>query len=388
MQSIPRVLLSLGVVLALLYLLVSDQCYSLEVVPHAEPDDEIRVMYLEAPLFKVHLGDVLEKVNLFHVGLGFENLRSGENWTVDYIATVSVLESVFPLEMGDSGTDMTWLDGGHVVIAEGIDEEYWTRYTDVYSISGDAFNRFICWTPTYNATLPHYLLFSIYNDKVPVDDQVKDPIKSGNTCIEFCWVAMQVMHNLGGVKTREADTLKRDLMYLVIGEKPELVNPRKQKDVEELRKFYDNWLWIRNIKDISWEEALNKTISMFKGQWHYHFRDEHQNHAYYRMQLVKPYFGISYRDVAIPTEKDPRAPQNVSYSNQFQMCHKYVDNGISPLGIALIVMAVGTGVLIPIIVAMAITVIIFFIHKRQELAKSSEPGLYASTSIQGYQTVE
>lgn len=241
LPSVQRHLLSLALLFAAITFLTLAQSahsapFTNKVVPRADPRDEIRVLYLEAPLFKLHLGDVLEKVNLFHVGLGFENMRSGENWTVDYIATVSVIDSVFPRSMGDRDMNFTWQDGGHVVFADGIDEEYWTRFTDLYTISGDVFNRFFCWAPTYNASEPNYLLFSIFSDSVPIDEQVHKPIKSGHTCIDFVWTSLRVLHNLGGVKTRESNVLERDLMYLVTNSRPELVDQGNEQEVEQLRE--------------------------------------------------------------------------------------------------------------------------------------------------------
>lgn len=65
-------------------------------------------------------------------------------YTVDYIASTSVLAATFPALTATS--DLYFRDGGHVQFNKtGIDYAYWTKEMPVFKINGEQLNKYMCW---------------------------------------------------------------------------------------------------------------------------------------------------------------------------------------------------------------------------------------------------
>jgi hypothetical protein len=251
-------------------------------------DDElIEVWYLEAPLLKDKFGNLLSKFNLFHAGFGF--IQNGKNLdhyeaTIDYSATYSVLDAIFPtLVRNQTGAvvDLIWKNQGQVNMNERIDYQYWTQQTKMFQITGRIYKEFLCWIPNYNKEFSAYELFEVTN---PYSRAI---LLSSTNCEDFVWEAFKMFYDLGGtVYGSIYEPPSRDSISLF----SQTVTPVDyQSNKQDILNFYTSWQFDPSMVNMTAQELILQIEKWFKGSFYYYFRG-----VYYKLLLEHPYCVFTY----------------------------------------------------------------------------------------------
>eukprot|EP01133_Synstelium_polycarpum_P001182 gene1182-1359_t len=252
-----------------------------------ELDDTIEVFYVEAPLMEAEYGNQLAIFNMFHAALLFKSTTTNETVIAEYDAAPSVASTIIPNIDNSTGTpQIVWYTEGITVI-KGYNATYWSGRSFMMLITGDIYQKFICWVPAYNAT-----------------------------------------HHLGGYL---ADVIaRRDFMTLYVTEPPTLItNPEDPIVNAELVAFYSSWHFAKNE---TFEQILDQIKVISMGNFYFYYE-----HQYYNLSLAQnavPMLGplnFTYRYDPVPAGIPD--PSSVIFSSDSCMPKKHYENQICTFGL-------------------------------------------------------
>jgi len=137
-------------------------------------------------------------LNGYHGGLGFKNVRTGYNITVNFDALPTFMGAVVPeLVYHPNGeVELSWSDDGGVLIYLGINMTFWAYGSeDLVNITGAQFNILLDWFVDYNSTNQPYDIWSVFT-QYPLQpwDQTWIP---AHDCFAFVWQAMDQITQQG-----------------------------------------------------------------------------------------------------------------------------------------------------------------------------------------------
>jgi ceroid-lipofuscinosis neuronal protein 5 len=99
-----------------------------------------------------------------HDGLGFKNLRTGLNYTMEWYELDQLFNCTFPHVLPDKS--LKWCNQGALCSYDGINDHTWTQYgtiDKVAVINGSIFNQFTTWANHDNDTAVYYETWTVYN---------------------------------------------------------------------------------------------------------------------------------------------------------------------------------------------------------------------------------
>jgi len=148
-------------------------------LPPANPNDQINIFYLIAPLMECDYGNDFTYIGAYHGGLGVYNLNSGFSITLNYDATPSFTQALIP---NISNGELYWNNGGALFIYSGINATYWnSNFELLATIDGNTYTSFMKWIGNYNNTNPWYNIWSVYKH-FP-----ENQLWASDDCFTFVW---------------------------------------------------------------------------------------------------------------------------------------------------------------------------------------------------------
>jgi hypothetical protein len=265
-------------------------------IPKAQPNDRILVLQLEAPLFFAQFGTLLAKFNLFHSGVGFVNLNSKYNWTVEYDALPTFYDSVMPKINRTGGqTTLEWTNYGGAIMYGEINSTYWNKQVVVTEINGTLHNSFIEWLRPANFTWPKYNLFNVM-ERWASDAQQRHVFKPGFTCMDFQWACFGALHELGA-EFPSTLTVKRNYMNVYTGVEPVRVD---FNDPKHTKRILDQYEFMElKFKQMKLIDIIIAALDLIAGELYLRFDNE-----YYLVRTHSPHFNILYKDTKLPGQKN------------------------------------------------------------------------------------
>jgi len=261
-------------------------------VTPALPTDAIDVYYLLAPLLEDDIGTWGETFNVYHGAIGFNNSRTGDEYTLNYDAFDFFRNSLFPIinTNGTNGTQLTWVDGGATYIYTGINESYWIAdQVRVAQINGSVFNQFIKWSPAINETYPYYDMFAL------TDPNTTDIYLNSFDCFDFVWLSFEYLY---AQKVKFDYTVNVSRNYMTFwGESPvdmsELYNTSDyyRTDINDFYIFTE-----LKISDMSVSAWASMTYDVTTEGLFY----IHQDSKYWMTYLEDPLMTIKFLDTPLP----------------------------------------------------------------------------------------
>ncbi|KAN0039780.1 hypothetical protein ACTA71_007016 [Dictyostelium dimigraforme] len=249
-------------------------------------NDDIVVLYLEAPLFFQKFGTLLADINAFHSGLGFYSLNSNETFQVDFVAVPGVLESILPNRIENG--EIIWNTSGKVQFSDTIDNSgYWSSMKEIMIINNQIFETFLCWAQNYNETLSYYQLFDVLNrdtDELLVKSVV---------CNDFVWAGFNSLYNLGGNYINQSIVASRDIVTLYTRQSIEYVQDGSTNP--EIIAFYEAMLKISLPSNQTINSLIQEISELFKGNFYLYV-----NGDYYNVTLDSSPFSFAYSETPLP----------------------------------------------------------------------------------------
>jgi len=249
-------------------------------LPHANPDDQIDVFYIVAPLMECGYNNDFALIDAYHGGIGIVNQNSGFSITLNYDATPSFLSALIPEIQGNN---LVWSNQGAVFIYSGINVTFWyTKIELVANINGDQYNKYMSWIGDFNASYPWYDLWTAV-DSFP--GKILPPYP--HDCFFFVWETYSYLQTLGATII-PSETQVGLLAFLSdnVPVKVDMTNPSVQKDVFN---FYNDM-----VQDITDDGVLGMFEVMLKLVWNDNFYF-HVGSDYYQIINIKfPYVETIY----------------------------------------------------------------------------------------------
>jgi len=164
----------------------------------ALPGDEVVVHWNLSPLlaeqFQHKMGDWF---GLYHCSVGFTNMRTGLNSTVEFGADNFDASLLVPAQ-NNATHAMTWNNTARVKPYEGeLDTYYWQKRTKLATIDGNAYNAMLKWMETAVKTYTRYDMFALESPAGGLKLQ-GDPRFDGFTCFHVARAALEQIAKLAG----------------------------------------------------------------------------------------------------------------------------------------------------------------------------------------------
>jgi len=207
----------------------------------AEQGDQITVHWNLSPLCIEQLGPWGGRAGLFHVSVGFTNLRSGLDSTVEFAADHFDASLILPV-LNYSDRTVTWNNTAQVKPYEGkLDVNYWQFRTKLATINASTYNELLSWFDYADQAFKSYLLFGLGTAmgerRHEEQDWWLENAFGGFTCFDFAYLVIQKLAELAGPCVFDRSLpglLRNDIVLLETN-----VATRHPAKPEEVFSFYE-----------------------------------------------------------------------------------------------------------------------------------------------------
>jgi len=258
----------------------------------ANSTDRVALWVLEAPLLYDKLGPVLGLLHLYHMGLGFHNLDTGDKWQVEFDGMPDFIHAVFPTIVTENGTtNVDWESSGAAILYKGINESYWqSAQWKVAELTGDQHNQYIKgFLASVNTTRAFYDLFDVY-DEFPAGTRYI----SSYTCMDFVWESLGWLKDEASVVLDYSQKLKRDFTIFYASQEPPLVDYDGPHH-SDIVTFYE--MIQGKFKEMNIVHFILELADLLAG--HVYVR-QGRTDTYHYVPLHKPYFNFKYAYAPMP----------------------------------------------------------------------------------------
>lgn len=149
--------------------------YPDNVMPQFEDDDEIEIYALKKPVWEFKFGDLLGKFHIMHDALGFRDVKTGLNYTMEWYELFQLMNCTFAHVRNDT---IQWCNQGAVCIYPGIEDKLWIEngtLVKIATVSGKIFNKFSDWVMWDNRTGLFYETWTVKEKASPDGKTWFDP---------------------------------------------------------------------------------------------------------------------------------------------------------------------------------------------------------------------
>jgi len=238
----------------------------------ANAKDEIVVHWNLSPLlaeqFQHKLGNWF---GLFHCSVGFTNMQTGLNSTVEFAADNFDVSLLVPAQ-NNATRAMTWNNSGKVKFDEGLlDTYYWSNRTKLATINGNTYNALLKW---FETAFNHYKTYDLFALESPAGglELQKDPRFHGFTCFHLATAVLQRLADLAGPCVFDRSlpgVFVNDVMLLQAKDGPAQTSATSA----QAWPFYEAINKIPDLKSFHYKliiAELTRVAQQFKEQNYYH----------------------------------------------------------------------------------------------------------------------
>lgn len=148
----------------------------------AHDDDEVVMYWLQTPLMKADFGNTAAFFGMWHVGVGFKNIRTGVDTVAQFTADRFKSNLVSPT-LDRAANRINWDTAATLRFDEGkLDTGYWVKRSRMATITGSQYNKYLKWVESLVTKRTNYFLFNLS----PLGQQVKQPhLPGGPAAADF-----------------------------------------------------------------------------------------------------------------------------------------------------------------------------------------------------------
>ncbi|KAL3878274.1 hypothetical protein ACJMK2_030639 [Sinanodonta woodiana] len=271
-----------------------------DTMPKFNPTDRVEVWALKAPVWEFKFGDLLEKFHIMHDAMAFNNLNTGQNYTMEWYELFQLFNCTFPhLLQNDT---LLWCNQGAACIYDGVDDLHWSQngtLVKVAEITGDVFNKFAMWALNDNKTGIYYETWTV--EEKPGGKMWFDSYD----CASFVLRAFDELYALGATFNHSVH-LNYTRIHLYSHEPQYLGNasvvfgPGANKTlVKDIIEFYAKFQSHQSMKDLL-EHLIEAYIEIFKDGKFYFF----YNFEYWFLPMKSPYMKLTYYEIPLPGKNE------------------------------------------------------------------------------------
>ncbi|KAL3307672.1 Ceroid-lipofuscinosis neuronal protein 5 [Cichlidogyrus casuarinus] len=273
-------------------------------VPDISPNDTLRVYYYTNPVMYAKYGMAFAHINAYHSLLAFESDRLRKNFTLEYYAKGSVMNTSFPqIRQEDQKYQFTWCQVTGSCLIEGIkkmnphDGEPSSAQgylTLLGTMRGHQFHQLMKQVDADNTTFPIYNGFNIQYE--PEGQRWIDSID----CVDFVKRMVTTMLSVGANFSAKSIRVSKMTVY---SERPQNLGAwaevsKNASLVQEVVDFFKIGLPAQG-KVEEFERFAYMLYQLFLAGNRHGFL--HYNEQYWRLRLRPPFTKITYADWPIPS---------------------------------------------------------------------------------------
>lgn len=324
-------------------------------IPLAEPNGQVIVYQLQAPLLKWKLGDILARINLFHTALAFHVVDTGREWSVEYNAydlfgtlvpefDEQVLELILQQQTEDgdhlmttrrgelhptvldkvkrmmrekshqSTNDMTtdhnnevnsasnnssdggdlslkWNNEGATLLFSSINSTYYNDKKQIALIDGATYNTWI--QQWLSPSNESFPIYNMFNVMHRYSEEKSTFYIPSFTCYDFLEQAVRELIRLSNGQLT-AVTIKRNDINLYASEQPTLIS---EVDDRVLAFYVLVTAQFHKMRELSLTEIVAEIYHLVHGTIYLH-----HNREYYKIQLHSPDLNWKYIDYTVKAQ--------------------------------------------------------------------------------------
>lgn len=286
------------------------------IMPEFNPGDAIEIYALKKPVWQFKFGDVLGKLNIMHDALGFKNLNTGMNYTMEWYELFQLMNCTFAHVLKNES--IQWCNQGAVCIYPGIKDRLWSEngtLAKIATTTGSVFNSFSDWVLWDNRTGLFYETWT-----------VKDK-PDGNTWFQpfdcASWV-IRALDKFGrlGVSFNQSVHLNYTKINLY-SDQPEYLgtsaevfdksaNKTMQASATNIVKFYSKFQSQKKWEDLA-IEIIEDLYEIFEKNEPFYL---YYNDAYWLLNLTSPIAKLTYEESPLP-KPGRRIDNKLYFENRF-----------------------------------------------------------------------
>ncbi|XP_033743030.1 ceroid-lipofuscinosis neuronal protein 5 homolog [Pecten maximus] len=287
-------------------------------MPLFNPIDQVEIYALKKPVWQFKFGDIMGKFHIIHDALGIKNLKTGQNYTMEWYELFQLFNCTFPHLRNDT---LMWCNQGATCIYDGIQDKLWSQngtLAKVATMTGAQFNTFADWALMDNRTGIFYETWTVENG--PGGKMWFDAFDCAS------WV-QRAFNQLGviGAKFNQSVHLNYTRIHLYadqpiyLGNETEIFGKKGNVSLaKDMLNFYKNFQ--AHVSDgklvLNLIDALLYIVEKDKFYLYY-------NSAYWLLHMKKPYVGLTYNQVPLPGGRGYQKPYNILQHEEANWRAKY-----------------------------------------------------------------
>ncbi|XP_050417783.2 ceroid-lipofuscinosis neuronal protein 5 homolog [Patella vulgata] len=268
-------------------------------MPKFNATDRVEVFALKAPVWEFKFGKLLADFNIMHDAIGFNNLNTGLNYTMEWYELFQLFNCTFAHLL--TNNTLKWCNQGASCIYDGINDKHWSQngtLVKVAEITGEMFNDFGNWSEWDNNTGIYYETWTVASEPGEAGKLWFAP----NDCASFVLRAFQKMADLGA-EFNQSVHLNYTKIFLY-SEEPIHLGPASvifgpgsnQTLTKDILLFYSHFQSHQDVGHLL-ESLLQVYIEVVAEHRFYFF----YNFEYWLLPMVPPYVRLTYDEIPLPT---------------------------------------------------------------------------------------
>ncbi|XP_060064389.1 ceroid-lipofuscinosis neuronal protein 5 homolog [Ylistrum balloti] len=265
-------------------------------MPLFNPTDPVEIYALKKPVWQFKFGDLLGRFHIIHDALGIKNLKTGQNYTMEWYELFQLFNCTFPHLLQNN--TLYWCNQGATCIYNGIEDKLWRQngtLKKVATMTGAQFNTFSDWVLKDNQTGIFYETWTVENE--PGGKMWFDAFD----CASWVLRAFQQL-SVVGAKFDQSVKLNYTRIHLYaeqpiyLGNETEIFGKKGNVSLaKDMLNFYKDFQ--KNVSDARMVlNLLDALLYIFdKDKFYLYY-----NSAYWLLHMKKPFVGLTYNQVPLP----------------------------------------------------------------------------------------
>lgn len=269
-------------------------------MPQFIDTDQIEVYALKKPVWQFKFGDLMGKFKIMHDALGFRDVKTGNNFTMEWYELFQLMNCTFA-HVHTNGS-VQWCNQGAVCIYPGIVDRLWAEngtLVKIATVSGATFNKFSDWVLWDNRTGLFYETWTV-KDK-PGGQTWFNPFDCAS------WV-IRALDELGSLGAQFNQSVHLNYTKINIysaqpiyqGSSSEIFGKNANQTMKKLgRKIFDFYKKFQSSKSYVKlaEEILQDLFEIFVARDSFYL---YYNDAYWLLPLHDPVSKLTYEETPLP----------------------------------------------------------------------------------------
>ncbi|KAM9031659.1 bis(monoacylglycero)phosphate synthase CLN5 [Sarcophilus harrisii] len=271
-------------------------------IPVMKDNDVLEVFRLQTPVWEFKYGDLLGHLNIMHDAIGFRNVVTGKNYTMEWYELFQLGNCTFPHLRPEMNAPF-WCNQGAACFFEGIDDIHWKENGTlvlIATISGKIFNQMANWVKQDNETGIYYETWTVQSS----------PGKQSTTwfesydCSKFVLRTYKKLAELGANFKNIQTNYTRIFLYsgepTYVGNETSIFGPAGNKSLATaIKSFYYPFR-----PHLSAKEFVLSLVKIFDAVLIHRQFYLFYNFEYWFLPMKYPFIKITYEEIPLPNKQN------------------------------------------------------------------------------------